>query len=205
MKDNGLGIRDEDQGKLFKIFSPVVDLERGINTEGIGIGLVICRMIVEQFHGTIGFTSRYLYGSTFRFEFEVQPYSILDIPEAADELDLIESVDDVELAPTASVSKSFFESYSTLKRAAAKRILVVDDEEFCISTMKLLLNIAGIKEELQVDYAITGSEAVDRVQEALEHGICYRVIFTDFNMPVMNGIQATEHILRLCKDYRLAP
>ena len=38
--DTGLGIKDEDQGKLFKLFGSIKTNK--INTKGIGLGLVIC-------------------------------------------------------------------------------------------------------------------------------------------------------------------
>ena len=80
VQDNGLGIRAEDQGKLFKMFSSVIDLEKGINTHGIGLGLVICRMIVEQFGGQIDFVSEYNVGSRFFYDIELSSYAVADIP-----------------------------------------------------------------------------------------------------------------------------
>jgi signal transduction histidine kinase len=38
-----------------------------MNTQGIGLGLVISDNIVEQFSGRIGCKSRYNHGSTFMF------------------------------------------------------------------------------------------------------------------------------------------
>ncbi len=38
-----------------------------MNTQGIGLGLVISDNIVEQFNGKIGVKSRYNHGSTFMF------------------------------------------------------------------------------------------------------------------------------------------
>ena len=38
-----------------------------MNTQGIGLGLVISDNIVEQFSGKIGVKSRYNHGSTFMF------------------------------------------------------------------------------------------------------------------------------------------
>lgn len=49
--DNGLGIRLEDQPRIFKQFSSIKDTKRKINTKGIGLGLVISKMIVEKFNG----------------------------------------------------------------------------------------------------------------------------------------------------------
>lgn len=44
-----------------------------------------------------------------------------------------------------------------------RRILVVDDEEFNISSMKAILFKVGINLEYQCDFCITGQEAVDQV------------------------------------------
>ena len=70
----------------------------------------------------------------------------------------------------------------------------MDDEEFCISTMKLLLKLSGITNEAQVDYCINGQEAVDMVEQASSHGLTYKLILTDFSMPVMAGIKSTQLI-----------
>ena len=39
---------------------------------GIGLGLVISKMIVTQFEGTIDFISKYEEGSTFYFTFKLE-------------------------------------------------------------------------------------------------------------------------------------
>jgi len=40
IKDNGLGIKEEDQPKLFQLFG-LVETTQDINTRGIGLGLSI--------------------------------------------------------------------------------------------------------------------------------------------------------------------
>jgi hypothetical protein len=40
--------------------------------EGIGLGLVICKMIVKKFNGKINFVSKYKEGSTFFYSFELE-------------------------------------------------------------------------------------------------------------------------------------
>ena len=42
-----------------------------MNTNGIGLGLVIIDKIVNQFGGKIGFESKYLEGSEFYFTFKL--------------------------------------------------------------------------------------------------------------------------------------
>lgn len=69
--------------------------------------------------------------------------------------------------------------------------MVVDDEEFCLTTLKFILFNVGIDTENQVDFCITGLEALDQLKKAYKHNVAYRLILTDFNMPVMNGIEST--------------
>ena len=71
MVDTGIGIEAKNTDKLFKLFGSVKDHSKGINTEGIGLGLVISKLIVEKFNGTIDFTTEYMHGSTFFFTFEL--------------------------------------------------------------------------------------------------------------------------------------
>lgn len=199
VEDNGIGIKLKDQPQIFKQFSSIKDPKLNINTKGIGLGLVISKMIVEKFGGSIGFSSTYRMGSTFYYEFEVEEFcqhehdlvlqESLNIPEVID-YQLIED----EATFNQYNCFKFIEDYAEMREAAAKRVLVVDDEEFCISTMKILLKMAGLKTDLQVDFCISGSEAYDCVCKALDAGLSYRLILTDFNMPGMDGMEATKLI-----------
>jgi signal transduction histidine kinase len=40
--------------------------------KGIGLGLVICKLIVSKFNGHINFISKYGKGTTFYFTFEIE-------------------------------------------------------------------------------------------------------------------------------------
>lgn len=53
---------------MFKLFG-ALDTIRPANTEGIGLGLVISKMITEQFGGFIRMRSRHLTGSLFQSSF----------------------------------------------------------------------------------------------------------------------------------------
>ena len=67
--DNGIGIKRKNQDKLFKLFGSIKDEKRQINTNGIGLGLVISKLIVNKFDGYIDFLSKYRKGSTFFYTF----------------------------------------------------------------------------------------------------------------------------------------
>ena len=53
------------------MFGSVKNFKRKFNTQGIGLGLVISKMIVQKFGGRIGFKSKYMLGSEFMFDFEI--------------------------------------------------------------------------------------------------------------------------------------
>jgi signal transduction histidine kinase len=59
VKDTGIGIKSEDQDKLFLLFGSIKSEEKNLNTKGIGLGLVISKLIVEKFNGYIDFISKY--------------------------------------------------------------------------------------------------------------------------------------------------
>ncbi|NVO25146.1 ATP-binding protein [Donghicola mangrovi] len=64
VQDNGLGIADKNLGKIFEIFKR---LHRRDQIPGTGIGLAICRKIIERHKGTIWADSILGEGSSFKF------------------------------------------------------------------------------------------------------------------------------------------
>jgi CheY-like chemotaxis protein len=93
-----------------------------------------------------------------------------------------------------------FDLQNQYKNYRSNRILVVDDEEFCLTSMKALLLKFGISIDYQVDYCITGLEAVTLIKEMSQKGIFYKLILTDFCMPVMDGIQSSKKIRAYVKN-----
>lgn len=66
VQDTGIGIKDEDLGKLFEAFQQL-DSKRNRNIEGTGLGLAIAERIVTLMGGEIKVESEYEKGSTFSF------------------------------------------------------------------------------------------------------------------------------------------
>ena len=64
VRDNGIGIKPEFHGRVFEIFKR---LESQENYAGTGIGLAICKRIVERYGGKIWVESQFGQGSTFYF------------------------------------------------------------------------------------------------------------------------------------------
>ena len=98
MVDTGLGIKKRDQGRLFEMFGSIKDEKKKINVQGVGLGLVICKLIVNKFDGEIDFLSKYKRGSTFFFTFEIEDAEDQQIDRSASENE--ESHDDYPMADT---------------------------------------------------------------------------------------------------------
>ncbi len=62
IKDNGLGFDEKYLDRIFAVFQRLHNRE---SYEGTGIGLAVCRKIVERHSGTITATSKLGSGSTF--------------------------------------------------------------------------------------------------------------------------------------------
>eukprot|EP00347_Sterkiella_histriomuscorum_P015831 403355522 len=64
VSDTGVGIKLEDQQKLFQMFGKL-ESTASINTSGIGLGLSICKKIVETLSGEITIDTQYQNGAKF--------------------------------------------------------------------------------------------------------------------------------------------
>ena len=51
------------------MFGSIKDEKNKVNTKGIGLGLVISKMLAQKFDGTIFFESQWQVGTTFTFTF----------------------------------------------------------------------------------------------------------------------------------------
>jgi CheY-like chemotaxis protein len=96
------------------------------------------------------------------------------------------------------------ELYSKYREFSNNRILIVDDDEFCHSTMKSTLSTFGVNTEFQCDFCVTGKEAMLQVRQTYEHGMQYKVIFAGAMMP---GFVETTSCIRkfLSQDRGLQP
>ncbi|PVX45545.1 PAS domain S-box-containing protein [Flavobacterium sp. 103] len=69
IQDNGIGIEEQDKDKIFVIFKR---LHNHNEYQGIGIGLSLCKKIVEHHNGKIWVESNYNKGSTFKWTLPVE-------------------------------------------------------------------------------------------------------------------------------------
>ena len=164
VEDSGIGIPSDVQRRLFTAFEQA-DSSTTRSYGGTGLGLVISKRLAILMGGSIGVRSEPGKGSVFWFT--------------------------ARLAVTEGVSVKTPEhpAMSALnhlsRRFAGKRVLLVEDEPINQEVAQELLNAAC----LDVDIANNGREACALVQNNR-----YDLILMDIQMPLMNGVEATQAI-----------
>ncbi|MDE5862842.1 MAG: response regulator, partial [Lachnospiraceae bacterium] len=164
--DSGIGIAESDRNKLFVRFSQV-DASDTRKYGGSGLGLVITKQIVELMGGSISVQSKEGLGSTF----------IVEVP-----LKLIKPAESSEDAANAQEEDAAVFSLAGHSRA---RILVAEDEPVNQQVIGKLLGMAGYS----YDIAENGEKAVELFKQKE-----YQVALFDVQMPVMDGLAATQEI-----------
>ena len=194
VEDTGIGIREEDQKKLFTAFQQL-DGKKNRRTEGSGLGLAIFAQLVTLMKGTYRLESEYGKGSTFFFEIELG--AINPAPLANSERECI----NVKKLPAFSLYKTKTDVAETTARAdkpsamsdySAYNILVVDDNKVNVKVLSAFLKHFKV----QADAALSGAEAIEMVKNKK-----YDLIFMDHMMPDMDGVETTKRIRALDDRY----
>ena len=167
--DTGLGIAADDQPKVFERFKQVGDTLTD-KPKGTGLGLPICREIVEHHGGRVWVDSTLGKGSTFSFSLPIGVSPLATAGGTPVELaSLIRQLRDrvIVTAPRTSDRKA--------------RILVVDDE----ANIRELLTQEFTEAGYQVSVAANGREAIAEVRRDRPD-----LVVLDVMMPEMNGFDA---------------
>jgi len=82
------------------------------------------------------------------------------------------------------------------KQKCCPQILVVDDYEFNIHALTLMLK----SYKLKCDCAVNGRQALDKILREKDCDCQYSLILLDCNMPVMNGYATCGEIRQLIRD-----
>jgi signal transduction histidine kinase/DNA-binding response OmpR family regulator len=163
--DSGIGIAPADQPKVFEKFKQVGDTLTD-KPKGTGLGLPICKEIVEYHRGRIWVDSTPGQGSTFSFT--------LPIAEKSDRLDLPSRHRSVDIE---SLVKQLREKVAT-HQSGDKSVLVVDDDPNIRSLLRQELSDAGYRVRLAED----GRKALSLIREETPG-----LVILDVMMPEMNG------------------
>ncbi len=175
VSDTGIGIRNEDLGKLFGSFQRL-DEDKNRNIEGTGLGLNITMRLVKMMEGTIGVSSKYGRGTTFTATMKQEAADNTPIGDFADNLSRIQDSG---------------KDYKPALVAPKAKILVVDDNDMNLEVFAALLEDTKIR----VTTAESGKECLEILRDN-----SFDLIFLDQMMPGMSGLQTLEAI----KKERLA-
>jgi len=165
VKDSGIGIAPDDQPKVFEKFKQVGDTLTD-KPKGTGLGLPICKEIVEYHGGRVWVESEPGHGSTFSFT--------LPIIEQSAQLELLPTRRSIDIE---SLVKQLRERVSP-HEPSEKSVLVVDDDSNIRSLLQQELTEAGYKVRLAED----GRKALTAIREE-KPGL----VILDVMMPEMNG------------------
>jgi len=170
VKDTGTGIAPEFIDNIFNTYAS----QDADQQQGFGLGLALCKIIVEKLGGTISVKSTVNLGSTFTF---VLPFE-----------GTVGGVDQDHTTTTTNVR--------TIRVSARpedmnqKTILVAEDEDSNYELVKIVL-----QKRFRLLRAHNGIEAVNLNED--EHP---DLILMDIRMPEMNGLDATRIIKEVNHD-----
>jgi PAS domain S-box-containing protein len=181
VSDTGIGMTEEQCGQLFQSFQQA-DSSTTRKYGGTGLGLVIAKKLAELMQGEVGVDSEFGKGSTFWFTARLG--KVIDLKHHA--------VFDSISSEVGDVSFSRRESSMENRLAAFKgaSILLVEDNKLNQEVALELLRDAGFI----VDLAGNGEIAVRKVQKTF-----YDLVLMDMQMPIMDGITATQEIRKLSR------
>ena len=165
VSDTGSGIEKED---LEQIFEPYVSRDADTNQNGYGLGLPLCKIIVEKLGGRITVDSEPGKGSTFTFKLPFEGS--------------IGGMDQNKATTTTSVRTIRISGRTD--DINAKTILVAEDEDHNYELVKIVL-----QKRYKLLRAHNGIEAVTINEDEKPD-----LILMDIRMPGMNGLDATRII-----------
>ena len=165
VSDTGIGIPKDRKSEIFDAFSQV-DSSLTRRQSGSGLGLSICRRLVEAMGGVLDFESTESDGSTFWFDLPLE--SSDSGGDKVDELEPGERVGSIDMP----ADKPF-------------RVLLAEDSPANQLVIRNYLERAG----LQVNTVANGLEAIQQAQK-----FPYDVILMDISMPEMDGLEATKRL-----------
>jgi CheY-like chemotaxis protein/nitrogen-specific signal transduction histidine kinase len=171
VEDTGAGIKQED---IEHIFETYVSRDAETTKNGYGLGLPLCKIIVEKLGGKISVESEVGKGTIFRFS---MPFH-----------GTIGGVDKSKTTTTSSMRTIRISERNG--QQIKKKILVAEDEDSNYELVKIVL-----QKRYRLIRAHNGIEAVTLNEE--EHP---DLILMDIRMPGMNGLDATRIIKEVSGD-----
>jgi len=199
VEDTGVGMNEADSEQMFAKFERV-DREKNINVQGSGLGLPIVKSFVDMMDGTISYESEPGKGTRFM----VDIWQELD-KERSDEKQETGSAPEPELQQASDIrddgnnEKADHAETAPPKDVAVNsgRVLIVDDNLLNLEVASGIMELMGMTTRT----AESGMECL----EILENGEMPDIIFLDYMMPEMDGLQTMKKIRGLEGSVSKAP
>jgi PAS domain S-box-containing protein len=171
VRDTGIGIRPDELARVFSAFEQA-DTTTSRRFGGTGLGLSISHQLAQLMGGSLTVQSAPGAGSIFTLSIPMQEADAQDC--------------------TAETSGQLHEKSGP--NLQGLRVLAADDVDINRDILEALLGHEGA----HVHSCENGAQAIDLV---CRHGPgFFDVVLMDVQMPVMNGLQATEHIKKIEPD-----
>lgn len=214
--DTGVGFDMTDKAKLFQEFGRL-SMHSAINPNGVGLGLFICKQMAEKLSGSIDAYSELNKGTTFIFTFknffedkeifneEVNPVNQEEEKFAFEtNFEPMTSRKLFNSPPQdfdTKASQPFFcQPYLLNKEKICNcsQLLIVEDD----IDLRIVLKNFSSRCDVKYEEAPNGEIAIDLVKTRLRNGCCktFRLILTDFLMPIMDGLQSSIEIKKILND-----
>jgi PAS domain S-box-containing protein len=172
--DTGMGLSPKQLKKLFRPFERAGAERTAI--DGVGIGLVICKQLVERMGGHIGVDSVEGHSSTFWVE----------LPLATEQDAVVDVEDDLEAVAEPAV----------IEQSKEYRLLCIEDNP---ANLRLIVDLVATMPNVSLLTARTPEMGLQLVKEnSLD------LVLLDINLPGMNGIEVLRRI-KLSKEGKNLP
>lgn len=184
LKDDGIGIPDENLNRIFDRFYQVADPRTG-NYESAGIGLALAKELVELHSGTIHVESAYEHGTTFFVQLPLGHDHFLSseiLDESHDENHSI--MIDSDMKDDHMAEQTVFDETEISRQKHHPIILIVDDNP---DIRKYVVD--NLSKEYRILVAKDGKEGLDIAISQVPD-----LIVSDVMMPQMNGIDLCSKI-----------
>jgi signal transduction histidine kinase/DNA-binding NarL/FixJ family response regulator/HPt (histidine-containing phosphotransfer) domain-containing protein len=187
--DTGIGIAPAAQSKIFEHFSQA-DNSTTRRFGGTGLGLTICRSLLNKMGGSISVESEPSQGSKFMVDLLLPLSSPSPLLSALSLVQHGALPTDLSSAGPTVVAKPYAKPHAATASlpGLSGRVLLVEDYPINQMLAKALLSKLGLVWQLACD----GSQALELVRQ---HD--FDLVLMDCQMPVMDGFEATAAIRQL--------